>query len=147
MLARKGSGHAWADNAGEAPVGSRCARKALLIEKTFVRTLRVVLKHFLKTRKRMEEPQAPTAVAQYLAKLRLPLHWKLGVDEIELPHVLACLEPIWHSKQRLPYVVRGRNIETVLDWGSSTQVQKKENVARWKGHLDKVLATLARSRR
>ena len=58
---------------------------------------------------------------------------------IDLPHVLACLEPIWTSKNETASRLRGR-IETVLDWAAVRKYRSSENPARWKGHLDKLLA-------
>ena len=60
------------------------------------------------------------------------------VSEIALPHVLACLEPIWRTKTETATRVRGR-IESVLDWATVREYRTGENPARWKGHLDKVL--------
>ena len=128
-------------NAGEAPVGSMRARKALLIEKTFVRTFESCAEAFLEDKeKEWKNPKHRQQWRNTLQSYVYPFIGKLDVDEIELPHVLACLEPIWHSKTETAVRVRGR-IETVLDWAQVRKYRKKENVARWKGHLDKVLAT------
>ena len=62
----------------------------------------------------------------------------MPVSEITLPHVLACLEPIWRDKTETATRVRGR-IESVLDWATVREYRAGENPARWKGHLDKVL--------
>lgn len=62
----------------------------------------------------------------------------LPVAAIDLPHVLACLDPIWRSKTETASRLRGR-IESVLDWATVRKYRKGENPARWKGHLDKVL--------
>ena len=63
----------------------------------------------------------------------------LNVSLIDLPHVLACLEPIWSTKNETASRLRGR-IESVLDWATVRKYRIGENPARWKGHLDKVLA-------
>lgn len=63
----------------------------------------------------------------------------LPVSAIDLPQVLACLEPIWPSKNETASRLRGR-IETILDWATVRKYRQGENPARWKGHLDKVLA-------
>lgn len=67
----------------------------------------------------------------------------LTVSLIDLPHVLACLEPIWSSKNETASRLRGR-IESVLDWATVRKYRSGENPARWKGHLDKVLAAPAK---
>jgi integrase len=62
----------------------------------------------------------------------------LLVQDIDLQHVLLCLEPIWKTKNETASRLRGR-IESVLDWATVCKYRAGENPARWKGHLDKVL--------
>lgn len=64
---------------------------------------------------------------------------KLLVQDVDLQHVLKCLEPIWKIKNETASRLRGR-IEAVLDWATVRKYRAGENPARWKGHLDKVLA-------
>ena len=73
-----------------------------------------------------------------LAQYAFPHMGNLSVDAIDLPHVLACLEPIWRSKTETASRLRGR-IESVLDWATVRKYRQGENPARWKGHLDHVL--------
>ena len=68
----------------------------------------------------------------------MPHLGQLSVSLIDLPHILACLEPIWASKNETASRLRGR-IETVLDWAAVRKYRSGDNPARWKGHLDKVL--------
>ena len=68
----------------------------------------------------------------------MPYLGHLAVSLIDLPHVLACLEPIWANKNATASRLRGR-IETVLDWAAVRRYRSGENPARWKGHLDKIL--------
>jgi len=63
----------------------------------------------------------------------------MPVSQIGLPEVLACLEPIWKTKNETASRLRGR-IESVLGWAAVRQYRASDNPARWKGHLDKVLA-------
>ena len=74
-----------------------------------------------------------------LAAYAMPYLGHLAVSVIDLPHVLSCLEPIWSSKNETASRLRGR-IESVLDWATVRKYRSGENPARWKGHLDKVLA-------
>lgn len=68
-----------------------------------------------------------------------PFFGKMLVRDVRLEHVLSALEPIWKSKNETASRVRGR-IETVLDWATARKLRSGENPARWKGHLDKLLA-------
>jgi integrase len=61
------------------------------------------------------------------------------VNEISVSNVLAVLEPIWTTKTETASRLRGR-IETVLDWATARGYRTGENPARWRGHLDQLLA-------
>ncbi len=63
----------------------------------------------------------------------------LPVAEIDTGLVLQCLEPIWISKTETATRVRQR-VESVLDWATAHKYRAGENPARWRGHLDKLLA-------
>lgn len=60
------------------------------------------------------------------------------VRDIELPHILSVLEPIWKTKTETASRLRGR-IESILDWATVRGQRDGMNPARWKGHLDKIL--------
>lgn len=64
---------------------------------------------------------------------------KLRVDWITTEHVLAVLQPIWSTKTETASRVRGR-IEFMLDAAKAKGLREGENPARWRGHLDKLLA-------
>nr|WP_235599188.1 site-specific integrase [Brevundimonas naejangsanensis] len=68
-----------------------------------------------------------------------PVMGKLDVAAIELPHVMRVLEPIWLKKTETAKRLRGR-IEMVLDWAGARGFREGPNPARWRGHLDKLLA-------
>ena len=63
----------------------------------------------------------------------------LQVRDVGLPQVLAVLEPIWKVKTETAKRLRGR-IESVLDWATARGYREGLNPARWKGHLDHLLA-------
>lgn len=64
---------------------------------------------------------------------------KLRVADITVAHVLDVLQPIWLTKNETASRLRGR-IENVLDWAAARGYRKGENPARWRGHLDHLLA-------
>jgi integrase len=68
---------------------------------------------------------------------------ELLVRDVGVAHVLAVLEPIWHTKTETASRVRGR-VEAVLDWATARSYRSGENPARWKGHLDKLLPARAK---
>ena len=63
------------------------------------------------------------------------------VDEIDTEAVLSVLQPIWQAKPETASRLRGR-IEAVLDAARAKgHIPRNEaNPARWRGHLDKLLA-------
>lgn len=61
------------------------------------------------------------------------------MGEITTDDVLAVLSPIWTTKSETASRVRGR-IERVLDAARARGLRAGENPARWRGHLDQLLA-------
>ena len=68
-----------------------------------------------------------------------PVVGKLLVRDVVQTHVLRILEPLWTTKTETATRLRGR-IESVLDWATVRGYREGDNPARWKGHLDKLLA-------
>ncbi len=68
-----------------------------------------------------------------------PFVGELGVQHIGQEHILKILEPIWKDKTETATRLRGR-LEVVLDWATVRGYRQGDNPARWKGHLDKLLA-------
>ena len=73
-----------------------------------------------------------------LTQYAYPAMGKLPVDEVDLPQVLAVLQPIWHTRTETATRLRSR-IELVLAWATVRKYRSGENPARWRGHLDKLL--------
>lgn len=67
------------------------------------------------------------------------------VRDVKLPQVLAVLEPIWTTTNETAVRLRGR-IESVLDWATARGLRDGPNPARWRGHLDKLLAKPSKNR-
>jgi integrase len=64
---------------------------------------------------------------------------KLSVGAIDTSLVLKVLQPIWATKNETASRVRGR-LESILDWAKVRGYRSGENPARWRGHLDHLLA-------
>ncbi|MBK7464302.1 MAG: tyrosine-type recombinase/integrase [Betaproteobacteria bacterium] len=75
-----------------------------------------------------------------------PVFGHLPVAEIDTGLVVKCLAPIWESKTETASRVRGR-IESVLGWATTSGYRIGENPARWKGHLENLLATISKTSR
>jgi integrase len=74
-----------------------------------------------------------------LATYAYPIIGKLAVGAIDTALILKILEPIWVAKTETANRLRGR-IEQILDWAKVRDYRQGENPARWRGHLDKLLA-------
>ena len=68
-----------------------------------------------------------------------PVLGSMDVRDVQVNHVLKVLEPIWKSKTETASRLRGR-IESVLAWATVRGYRSGDNPARWKGHLDHMLA-------
>ena len=75
-----------------------------------------------------------------LAAYAFPVIGPLLVQHVDQSHILRILEPIWTTKTETASRLRGR-IESVLDYATARGYRKGDNPARWRGHLDKLLAT------
>jgi integrase len=75
-----------------------------------------------------------------------PVFGRLPVAEIDTGLVVKCLAPIWESKTETASRLRGR-IESVLGWATTSGYRTGENPARWKGHLENLLATISKTSR
>lgn len=87
--------------------------------------------------------------AQWTATLDMyayPVLGDMDVSRIELPQIMQVLEPIWTTKTETAKRLRGR-LEMILDWATAREFRSGPNPARWRGHLDKLLAKPSRVRR
>jgi integrase len=87
--------------------------------------------------------------AQWVSTLETyasPVIGKMDVRDIQQAHVLSILEPIWTLKTETAMRLRNR-IELVLDWATARKYRSGENPARWRGHLDHLLAKPSKSKK
>lgn len=68
-----------------------------------------------------------------------PVIGGMNVAAVDSPLVLKILEPIWKTKTETAKRLRGR-IENVLDWAKVRGYRAGDNPAKWRGHLDHMLA-------
>jgi integrase len=73
-----------------------------------------------------------------LATYADPVIGNLLVKDVDTPHVLRVLEPVWTTKTETATRLRGR-IEAILDWAIARGYREGPNPARWKGHLSVML--------
>jgi Arm DNA-binding domain len=81
--------------------------------------------------------------AATIATYVYPLIGDLPVSAVDTRLVMRVLEPHWATKRETMSRVRGR-IEAVLGWATTRQYREGENPARWRGHLENLLAKSAK---
>ncbi len=81
-------------------------------------------------------------VAQWestLATYASPLIGALPVADVDTDLVVKVLSPLWRKKTETAVRLRGR-IESILDWATVSKFRQGDNPARWRGHLENLLA-------
>jgi integrase len=79
--------------------------------------------------------QWEATIAAYVS----PIIGALPVADVDTALVVKVLKPIWNTKTETATRLRGR-IESILDWATTHKFRRDENPARWRGHLENLLA-------
>ena len=74
-----------------------------------------------------------------LATYAGPIIGDIPVAAVNTDLVVKVLMPIWEAKTETATRLRGR-IESVLDWATVSKFRTGDNPARWRGHLENLLA-------
>ncbi|CAH36594.1 tyrosine-type recombinase/integrase [Burkholderia pseudomallei] len=74
-----------------------------------------------------------------------PVIGKLPIQDVDTNLVVRILDPIWREKPETASRLRGR-IEAILNWAKTRELRRGENPARWRGHLENLLAKRSRAR-
>jgi integrase len=85
---------------------------------------------------------SPNHAAQWVSTLKSyasPVIGRMSVSDVTTTHIMKVLEPMWREKVVTGERVRGR-IEAVLGWATVSGYRTGDNPARWRGHLDNLLA-------
>jgi hypothetical protein len=77
-----------------------------------------------------ENAKSPSQWRNTLKTYAYPHMGSLLVRDVDLPHVLAALEPIWRTKTETASRVRSR-IQAVLDYAKACKYRAGENPAVW----------------
>lgn len=75
-----------------------------------------------------------------------PFYGHLPVAEVDTALVVKSLSLIWQNRPETASRLRGR-IESVLGWATTSGYRVGENPARWKGHLENLLANVSKTAR
>lgn len=68
-----------------------------------------------------------------------PIIGRTPIADVTTAEIIRILKPIWQKKNETASRLRGR-IESILDWATAHDLRSGDNPARWKGHLEHLLA-------
>lgn len=74
-----------------------------------------------------------------IASYASPLIGELPVALVDTDLIVKVLSPIWNAKTETATRLRGR-IESILGWATVSKFRHGDNPARWRGHLENLLA-------
>jgi integrase len=127
-------------SAGVDPIANRAAARTLLkLERAKAVTFDTAATAYIEAhesswRNAKHTQQWRNSLSTYAS----PVIGKMLVRDIDLPHILQVLEPIWQKKTETASRVRSR-MESVLGWATVRGYRQGLNPARWKDHLDNLL--------
>ena len=93
--------------------------------------------------------QNPKHIEQWtnsIATYVYPVFGEVPVQDVDTALVVKALEPIWSTKPETASRVRGR-IEAILNRAKTLGYRTGENPARWRGHLEYLLASQPKAKR
>jgi integrase len=90
-------------------------------------------------RTRWRSPGTPVYLQRAAERHLYPVFGELSVREIDDARILQALTPIWSAHPPLARNMRSMT-ERVLDWAKVKRLRQGDNPARWRGHLDVLLA-------
>ena len=119
---------------------ARAARQRLIVEQETAVVFADAATHYIAThehgwRNAKHAQQWRNTIETYAN----PVIGKVPLRDIDVAMVRRILEPIWTTKNETASRVRGR-IESIIDWGITMGYRSAANPARWKGHLEHLLA-------
>lgn len=118
----------------------RASRSSLAAERAAAKTFKQCAQAYLDAHESSwRNAKHQSQWQQTLEGIAYPVLGHMLVRDVDLPAVMSVLEPIWKSKTETASRLRGR-IEMVLDWAAARGYRSRENPARWRGYLDKLLA-------
>lgn len=121
-------------------VEKRAAAAGAKLERTYGKTFDECATEYISDHK--AEWKNPKHLQQWentLATYASPVIGKLPIGKIATADIKRILNPIWTTKNQTASRLRGR-IEAVIDWATAHELRTGDNPARWKSHLEHLLA-------
>lgn len=126
---------------GRDPLGEkRAAEAAAKVQKAKDKTFDACAAEYIADHE--AEWKNPKHIQQWkntLATYASPVIGSRPIGQITTTDLKSILNPIWTKKHETATRLRGR-IESVIDWATAHEMRVGDNPARWKGHLEHLLA-------
>jgi integrase len=126
---------------GVDPIDDRRARRTREnIEAAKAKTFRECAEAYIQAHR--AEWRSPKSLKAWEGTLRMYAYPEIGdlpVRDVDTPLVVKVLQPVWAKAPETANRLRGR-IEAILGWATTSGFREGENPARWRGHLDNLLA-------
>jgi len=126
---------------GHAPLElKRSTVLAAALERARMMTLDQCAAAYIEThRATWRNPKHASQWVNTLATYAGPIIGELLVAEVDTALIVKVLHPIWNTRTETAVRLRGR-IEKILDWAAIREYWAGDNPARWRGHLENLLA-------
>jgi integrase len=118
--------------------------EARRIEQVEIPTFTTCAAHYIRAHRRSWKNAKHAR--QWVSTLKTYARPEIGtkkVDVVTTEDILKILQPIWTTKTETAKRLQGR-IENILDFAAAHKYRDHLNPARWRGHLDKLLAKPSR---
>jgi integrase len=128
------------------PIADRDARIAKnLAANAAVMTFDEAAENYMRQHRAGWTPDYAAQWASSLKSYAAPVIGRMSVADITTTHIMKVLEPMWREKTETGSRLRGR-LEAVLGWATVSGYRAGDNPARWRGHLDNLLAARSKVR-
>jgi integrase len=128
--------------AGTDPIEQRKADQAAKrAERNNAVTFAYCAKQYIESHRHgWKNPKHAQQWANTLEQYAYPVIGETIIKDVDTALIMRVLQPIWLAKNETAGRLRGR-LENILDWAAVQGFRAVENPARWKGHLDNLLAS------
>jgi integrase len=123
------------------PIEDRRARRSQAnVEAAKAMTFRACAEAYIQAHK--AEWRSPKSLASWEGTLRMYAYSEIGglpVKNVDTPLVMRVLRPVWSKAPETANRLRGR-LEAILGWAATSGYRTGDNPARWRDHLQNLLA-------
>jgi len=125
-------------NQGVSPLLEKKTAKKPQIQTLTPKFSEFAMKYIETMRPKWRNPKHAEQWVSTVQQYAFPILGEMSLDEIDTPHIMEILTPIWLTKSETASRLRGR-IERILSASITSKHRVNANPAIWKGHLENLL--------